>query len=92
MRKWWSKFRAALGGRRAIDDDLEEELRAHLQFEVEENCSRGMNPVEAQQTAQRGFGNKTFIKENARNAWRLPIFETFLSDIAISKSSRSFNR
>ena len=81
MREWWSKFRAAFGSRHAIDNDLEEEISAHLEFEAEENGARGMPPDKAQEMAQRNFGNRTRIKENARNAWRFPLFESFVSDI-----------
>lgn len=82
MREWWAKFRAAFGSRHTIDKDLDEEIRTHLEFEVEENCSRGMTADTAQRTAQRNFGNKTFIKENARNAWRVPVLEGLVNDIA----------
>ncbi len=53
MREWWSKFCAVFGSRRAIDEDLDEELRAHRELEMEENVARGMTP----DAARRAFGN-----------------------------------
>jgi putative ABC transport system permease protein len=82
MRELWAKFRAALGGRRAMSGDLDEELKAHLEFEIEENHSSGMTLDAARQAAQREFGSKTLIKENAWNAWGFPGVENFLNDIA----------
>ncbi len=65
-----------------IGDDLDEELEAHLQVEIEENLSRAMRPDEARRAARQKFGNKTLIKENARDAWVFSKFENFMSDIA----------
>jgi predicted permease len=81
MREWWAKFRAVFNGRRALGDELDEELRAHLELEIEENIARGMMPEEAERAARHKFGNKTMIKENARNAWAFRTFESFLGDI-----------
>jgi hypothetical protein len=56
-------------GRDGIVNDLDDEVRAHLEFEIEDNRARGMNPEEAVRAARRAFGNTSLIMENARNAW-----------------------
>lgn len=63
-----------------IADDLEEEIKTHLEFEVEERRAGGMTSDDAREAAQRAFGNKALIKENARDAWIFPVFESFLND------------
>lgn len=80
MRETWSKIRALLVQRGKQINDLDEEINAHLEFEIEDNRARGMAPDKAAQTAQRVFGNVTLIKEDARNAWLFPALENFLGD------------
>lgn len=44
-------------------DDLDDEIRAHLDLEVQRNLDRGMTPDEARAAALRAFGNVTRTKE-----------------------------
>jgi predicted permease len=81
MREWWSKIVHALHLRRGLDDELSEEMRAHLELITDENIERGMSAGQARAEARRYFGNLTRTKENAREAWQFPRFETFLQDI-----------
>jgi putative ABC transport system permease protein len=55
-------------GKRVLDD-LDEEIRAHLERETQDNLARGLSPEEARQAAYRKFGNVTLAKENARAVW-----------------------
>ena len=71
MREWWSKLRLALGGRRAMSDDLADEIQSNLELEAEDR----------QSSARRHFGNATLIKEQALEAWTFPRLETFLEDL-----------
>lgn len=41
---------------RHLDDRLDQELRAHLQFALEENVARGMTPEAARAAAMRSIG------------------------------------
>ena len=49
-----------------MDDDLDRELRAHLDLEAEELRAAGSSPREAMQAAQRTLGNTTLLKEAIR--------------------------
>ena len=53
------------------DDDLDRELRAHLDLEAEELQAAGKNPRDAMHAAQRTLGNTTLLKEAIRemNGW-----------------------
>ena len=44
-------------------DDLDRELRTHLDQEAEERRERGVSPEEARYAALRAFGNPTLVKE-----------------------------
>jgi len=81
MREWWSKICRALHLRRGLDDDLSDEMEAHLDLITAENIERGMPPGEARAAARRAFGNLTRMQEKTREAWQFPRFETFLQDI-----------
>ncbi len=81
MRAWWSKVCAALTGRRDLADDLNAEIAAQLDFEIEANLARGVPPDEARAAAHRRIGNLTRIQERAREAWSFPSFETIVQDL-----------
>ena len=55
--------------RRPDLDDLDREMRDHIDEESEENIARGMTPVEARSAAIRKFGNPTRVKEDVRAVW-----------------------
>ena len=39
-----------------LDEELDEELRAHIDLAIEENVKRGMSPDDARTAALRAFG------------------------------------
>ncbi len=81
MREAWSKILRVLGFRRALHEDLDEEMRAHLDLLADENIAQGMNPEQARAAAKRNFGNPTAVRELAHDAWRFPAFENLLDDL-----------
>jgi putative ABC transport system permease protein len=74
-----SKF-AALFRRRKPTDDLEEEIRAHLAMEEQENLESGMPLEEARYAALRRFGNVTLAQERSREMWGWVPIGAFLQD------------
>lgn len=50
------------------NEELDEELQAHIEDAVQLNRDRGMSPEEARYAARRAVGNPTQIKERAREA------------------------
>ena len=56
--------------RRREDDDLQEEIRAHLSMATEERVERGEDPRDARLASLREFGNVTLTREATRRAWR----------------------
>ena len=54
---------AALFRRNRLDEDLEEELRSHFDFAIEENLKRGLSKEKARTIALRKFGGVTQTME-----------------------------
>jgi predicted permease len=54
--------------RERLDQDLDEEMRSHLEMRAADNLAAGMSPEEARYEAQKRFGNPALLKEDARNA------------------------
>lgn len=73
------------------DHELDEEIKSHLEMQVDENIRRGMSLEEARYAAQRSFGGVDQIKELYRDRRGVPIIETTLQDVrfAIRVLSRS---
>jgi predicted permease len=67
-RRELAKF-GALFRRRKPVDDLDEEIRSHLEMEEQENVEAGMAPDEAHYAALRRFGNVTLAQERSRETW-----------------------
>lgn len=48
---------------------LNEEIQAHIDFEIQENVEAGMPPKEARHAAMRKFGNVLMARERSREIW-----------------------
>ena len=56
-------------GRRQAEEDLQEELRLHLELEHERQRDAGVPENEALRAARRTLGNATLIRERTRDVW-----------------------
>jgi macrolide transport system ATP-binding/permease protein len=72
---------ATLFRRRRLEDDLDEELRSHLEMAVELNLRKGMAAEDARREALRSLGGVEQTKENYRDQRGLPMVETTLQDL-----------
>jgi len=61
--------------------EMEEEMRFHLEMQIEQNLASGMAAVEARYAARRQFGNQTWLKEVSREMWSLRFIETLIQDL-----------
>lgn len=75
----WIRLRALVFRHRA-DSDLDEEMRYHLEREIERNVANGMTPSDARDAARRAFGNVTVATEQARDAMRWSWLEELRQD------------
>jgi predicted permease len=78
LRKLRDAFR-----RDAIDGELNEELRAHIEAQIQENIAAGMTPEEARRTALREFGGLESMKEQCRDEHRISWLEDAWRDAQI---------
>ena len=76
------------------DDDLREELAAHLEMEIAENVRRGMHPDAARRKAMLSAGGLTQAAEAVREQRGLPWIESVVADVRYAlrslRHSRSF--
>jgi predicted permease len=80
IRTLLSRCAAFFRGRK-LDEDLDEELRTHIDFAIEENLKRGLSPQDARTAALLAFGGVTQTKEAYRSQRGLPFIETAAQDI-----------
>ncbi|MBO0861107.1 MAG: ABC transporter permease [Chloracidobacterium sp.] len=67
-----------------FDQEMEEEMKFHLEKKAEANLTAGMSTGEAHYTALRQFGNLTLLIENSREIWAFRSLETFWRDFLYS--------
>jgi macrolide transport system ATP-binding/permease protein len=72
---------AALFRRQRLENDLDEELRSHLEMAVELNRSKGMDAAAARREALRSLGGVEQTKEIYRDQRGLPMIETSFQDL-----------
>jgi len=72
---------AALFRRRRLEDDLDAELRSHLEMAVERNLRKGMTAADARREALLSLGGVEQTKERYRDQRGLPMIETTLQDL-----------
>ena len=56
-------------GRRQAGEDLEDEMRHHLELERDRLIDAGLRPAAAARTARRTLGNPALIREDTRAVW-----------------------
>ncbi len=69
-----------LFGKRRWEEELEEEVRSHLEMSVREHVDRGAEPREAERAARREFGNSSVVKEVTRDQWGWRWMEDIVED------------
>src|SRR5687767_13995649 len=77
----WARKLAALFRRSRLENEMADELRFHLERQIEDNIKAGMNPQEARRAALLAFGGVEKIREECRDTRRVRFFEEFLQDL-----------
>jgi predicted permease len=70
-----------------VDQDLEAELRDHLEREIEFHRAAGLSAADARDAALRGFGNVPLIQEQCRDMRRVNWFEDLIRDVGYALRS-----
>ena len=77
LRRLWRR----LFDRDALDQELSEEMRFHLERQTQENLAAGMPADEANRSARRAFGSVAATEEEAREAGGWPFLESVVRDV-----------
>jgi predicted permease len=68
--------------RKRMLEELDQDIRDHIEMETQENIERGLSPEEARYTALRKFGNVTRVTEETRAVWSSIWIEQLLQDVS----------
>ena len=83
---WDSVVAARLRGlfeHKRLERELDDEVRFHLDLQIEDNLKAGMNPAEARYAALRSFGGIEPMKERYRERRAFALVETIGQDIDV---------
>jgi predicted permease len=64
-----------------LERELDQEVRFHLEMQIEDNLKSGMNPAEARYAAMRSFGGLEGMKETYRERRTFALIETTVQDL-----------
>src|SRR5260370_40884933 len=67
--------------RKQMIEDLDQDIREHIERETQDNIERGMSPEKARYAAVRKFGNVTRVKEETREGWSHVWLEQLLQEL-----------
>lgn len=81
LRDFLTRLRA-IGRRRQLSADLDDELAAHLALKQQRLESEGMSPEEAARQARLALGNPAVHKETLAEQWTFAAFESIWRDVA----------
>lgn len=73
--------------RKRLEQEMAEEMRAHLALQTQENIARGLPPSEAHYAAQRAFGGMEQIKERCLEQRSGMWLEQFMQDVRFAVRS-----
>lgn len=89
--RWLHKLRIRLASlrRSRAAADLDAELRFHLDQQIAENLSAGMEPGQARRAAMQSFGSVTAVRDETHATWSWTAVELFFRDIGLALRSLS---
>ncbi|MGA2133006.1 MAG: ABC transporter permease [Bryobacteraceae bacterium] len=82
----------SLFSRSTVESDLDEELRYHLERQIELNLAAGMRPAEARQAALRTFADFEQTKEECRDMRKMNLIDELRQDLRFTTRQFAKNR
>jgi putative ABC transport system permease protein len=81
--RWWNEMKYLVRklNRKRAYQELEEEIRTHLELETQEKIEEGVSPEEARYAARRAFGSVALATEDSRAWWGFGILEELSQDL-----------
>lgn len=83
LRGWWKRIRATVRPGDA-DREMTDEMRFHLEMQIEQNVLAGMSPAEAKRVARLAFGGVERFKEEVRGGRGFPWLESVMRDVRLA--------
>jgi putative ABC transport system permease protein len=65
----------------AFEQNMEAEMRHHLELEAEALVARGMAPDAARDAARQRFGSVALVKDDCRESWGMRAIDTLTQDV-----------
>jgi predicted permease len=79
----WLRIRSLVAGDN-VDARMKDELRVHIEEQIDDYIASGMDPREARLAAMRDFGRTDRIEEECRDTRRVALVENLLLDLRYS--------
>src|SRR5215831_10835835 len=82
--RWYFKLSLRLRSlfhQQRVEQELSEEIRFHLQHQIEESVAQGMDPEEARFSALRSLGGLEQVKQECRDMRSVSLLENLLQDL-----------
>ena len=77
---WWQRLRA----RRALESQLQKELRFHVDQHTNDLVTGGLDPVEARRQAELALGGRALVEERCRDARGTRWVDDFVQDARLA--------
>lgn len=87
----WRRLRS-FGQRRAVKQEIDDELRFHVEQRTAKNIEAGMSPEEAAREARRRFGNVQRVREECRELRGANFGEVLIQDVRFGARMLCKNR
>lgn len=91
IQELWRRVRGYLGRGPRVDE-LDEEMRLHLELRARSLRERGMSAEAAERASRLQFGNPVALQEISRDQWRWIPFDAFLQDMRFAMRRVGGNR
>lgn len=73
--------------KQSVEDELDDEIRFHLEMEARERARSGMAPDEARRAARVAFGGVERVKEEVRDVRGARMLDDFVQDVRLAARS-----
>lgn len=85
--KWVRRRLDVLLRKNVVEDELDDEIRFHLEMEIRQHIASGLTPLEARRRALIDFGGVERFKEEVREVRGARVLDDFVQDVRVAARS-----